>query len=278
MKKEENKITERIALHNLSFDELDLKTYSEKLLNNIEFPEKTLKQIKSQIKHLKKVMNHRGEPHFNHHDLDLKKHKDDPDFQNYKKIADMVQGYLKDPNYEVLKATDLEDKLPLALCLLASVKAGFAENREKVLRRHLGNMTLKEVEKFDGKGLFFDSAEKLTVKSIEACTNKVIEKIQENNYNDYIVGMVDKLIEIYVHYEDLQQYVWLSGQDVYKRIRDFEWNEVRNVVRHSQDILHLHLGVKFISGHYMLRDIIELLTKKSVVEKIETPKSESVDL
>lgn len=223
-------------------------------------------------------MNHRGEPHFSHNDIDLKEHENNEQFQNYKKTANMVREYLKDPNYEMLKATDLEEKIPLALCLLASVKAGFHERREKVLRRHLGNMTMKDIEKFDGHSLFFDSAERLTVRSIEACTNNIIEKIQQNTHEEFIIEMINKLNQIYVHYKDLEKYILLSGRDVYQRIRDCEWNEVRSLVRHSQDILHLHLGVRFISGHYMLRDIVELLQKKEGLESDEIKKTEGSDL
>lgn len=141
------------------------------------------------------------------------------------------------------------------------------------MRRNLGHFSVKNEEGSDQHvPSYTEVAEKMTVESVEMCAGNIDAKIFEGNFG-IVEDFVKDLIPAYVDYQNLSKYISFD-QKLYNeaKLEKFRWTESRLKIQHAQEILHMHLTVKFSCSHRLLKEIISQVTPVSVSAEIpETP-------
>lgn len=111
-------------------------------------------------------------------------------FIDYKKAADRLKKDLNMPHYNALKVIGLEDDIPTALCLIATMKPGVHEASQKLMSEDFGiemkdgQIPLHEMNDSKHKKAksAFEIVEKIIINSIITCTEIMAEKVEKNGF------------------------------------------------------------------------------------------------
>jgi len=244
---------------------------------NVHISKHLIKKMSAQKAHFREVIGRHGEPQINEQNMPNLEQLPSTQrkwFEEYKESAAKLKKSMSDPKYSVLKAIGLNDDIPTAICLVASMKPGVHEASQKILTDEFGvqdtngTIPLHEMsaEKHDEVKLAYEIVEKVIVDSIERCTRVMEMLVKENGFME-VAKLIDYLIPMYVPYKRVAKYLEFNKELMFNK--EFKLTKSQEKIKRAQEVFNMHLGVKFTASFEILDEI---------VREIKAPEDVEVDL
>lgn len=218
------------------------------LKGNVHISQYIFKKMNDQKEHFKSVIDRHGEPSMNENNMpNIESLPDEQKrwFEEYKNAAAKLKKDMNNSNYNVLKAIGLENDIPSALCLIASMKPGVHEASQKLLTTEFGipdnggQIPLNEMnqDKHQEHKTAYEVVEKVIVDSIQRCTKVMELNVLENGFIE-VAKFVDLMIPMYVPYKRVESYIQFNKELIQEK--NWQLDEQQNKIKRAQELFNMH--------------------------------------